>query len=379
MHPTFFIVPLVALVPITIFLYVYLGNMCRFFGLDKRTWKVRGGILGILAVMVFFSHSFFSRGFIGIIHVIVIALIMMAVNFAYRKINHKSSDEGLTKKDSNLWQKIYGCRLVPIVAAFLIMAFGVYNMHDIHQRNYVVETSKGLKQDYKVAMIADLHMGTTMNPKELKKATDRINAEKPDMMVICGDLFDEQTSKKYMEETCKLIGDIQTKYGIYYIYGNHDAVQFIWKPEYTAKEMEAALMANNIIILKDETVEINDDFYLTGRKDAAYLLAERRSPKELLDGLDRDKFRMVLDHQPITFKETSKAGADLQLSGHTHAGQIWPLGIFAQAFGFSDLNEGYTKIGKMQAIVTSGLGGFGTDIRTESNSAFEIITIKSDR
>lgn len=376
MHPTFFIVPLIVLIPISIFAYVYLGNMCHFFGADKNTWKVRLIVITILCVMIFFSHSFFSKGFIGVVHVIAIALIMMGINYIYRKVTRRKRSEGTTEWDSNLWQKIYGCHLVPIVLGFVIMAYGVYNMHNIVQKDYTVETDKNLNQQYKIAMIADIHMGTTMNVNELENVIDRIKANNPDLVVLCGDIFDESTSKEYMEKTCELIGSINPKYGIYYVYGNHDAAQFIWEPDYTAEEMEKSLINAGITILKDQSKVVNNDFYIVGRKDAAYLEADRLSSRELLSDMSKNKFILMLDHQPTTFEESSDAGVDLLLSGHTHAGQIWPIGIFAEAFGYSDLNEGYEKIGEMQAIVSSGLGGFGTDVRTESHSAYEIITLK---
>jgi len=128
--------------------------------------------------------------------------------------------------------------------------------------------------------------------------------------------------------------------------------------------------------LADESYEINDDFVIIGRGDAAFSKdANRESGQDLIRTIDKNKFILLLDHQPIELKKNSQLGFDLQLSGHTHAGQIWPTGLLGQMFGLVELNYGYEKIGDFQIIVSSGMSGWGYPVRTEAHSEYDVIDI----
>ena len=378
MHPTFFILPLIALIPICFYFYKYIAAMAEFFGMSRKHRKAKVLIITLLAIIIAFANSFFSIGFFTIVHIIVFALIMALINLIYRKAAKVPKGKGRTKEDANLWEKIYGCRLVPIILAAVFMIYGYFNMTNVIEKDFTITTDKELSQDYTVAMIADLHMGVSMDVETLEEYCQEISAKNLDFLVITGDMVDEDTTKEEMIGACKAIGNIETRYGIYYVWGNHDATQFIWPPDYTIEELQAELKANGIVELQDETALINNEINIVGRKDAAYLLADRKTVTEMMDSLNKDNYTIVLDHQPITLEETSQSGADLQLSGHTHAGQLLPLGYLMEMFGYCDLKEGYADWNGMDVIVSSGFAGFGSPIRTESHSAYEIITITGE-
>lgn len=136
-------------------------------------------------------------------------------------------------------------------------------------------------------------------------------------------------------------------------------------------------MSNNIRLLQDKTYDINNEFAITGRDDIGFAKEEQReSGSNLISGVDSDKFILLLDHQPCELKENDKLGYDLELSGHTHAGQIWPVGQLSGILGFGELNYGYKKLSNMQAIVTSGMAGWGYPIRTGSHSEYVMIDIQ---
>ena len=86
---------------------------------------------------------------------------------------------------------------------------------------------------------------------------------------------------------------------------------------------------------------------------------------------------IVLDHQPSEYKKAENTGCDMILSGHTHAGQIWPVGLFASLFHFDELNYGEQKQGNLDAIVTSGIAGWGYPIRTEKHSEYVVVNLIS--
>jgi len=122
-------------------------------------------------------------------------------------------------------------------------------------------------------------------------------------------------------------------------------------------------------------LEYTGDILLVGRED---LSASRISSKELLKNQNTEKYIIMVDHQPVEYENNAQSGVDLMLSGHTHAGQIFPAGYLIKWFHMSDLWYGHTKIGNMDAIVSSGLAGWGYPIRTQKNSEYVIIDIQRE-
>ena len=140
--------------------------------------------------------------------------------------------------------------------------------------------------------------------------------------------------------------------------------------------MKKFLEDSNIHILEDESVLINDQFYVIGRKDASLtekIDETRKAPAQLTEKLDRSKPIIFIDHQPKELEEISQAGADLDLCGHTHNGQIFP-GSLAIRF-FWENSCGYLKKGDMHNIVTSGAGVWGPNMRVGTDSEICSITV----
>ena len=126
-------------------------------------------------------------------------------------------------------------------------------------------------------------------------------------------------------------------------------------------------------------MELNDEFVLGGRMDLSYSRRDdgfpRNSTKTIFSEKNQKAFILLLDHQPVDLKENEEAGVDLQLSGHTHGGQIWPIGLISDLLGFGELNYGYKKSGNFQVIVSSGIGGWGYPIRTGCHSEYLMVTV----
>ena len=128
--------------------------------------------------------------------------------------------------------------------------------------------------------------------------------------------------------------------------------------------MEDTITQAGIQILEDETTVINQEIALIGRADRGGRNAKRKDISSLVKELNPEQEWIVLDHQPSEYKKAENTGCDMILSGHTHAGQIWPVGLFASLFHFDELNYGEQKQGNLDAIVTSGIAGWGYPIRT---------------
>jgi predicted MPP superfamily phosphohydrolase len=226
-------------------------------------------------------------------------------------------------------------------------------------------------------MIADLHFGTSMGEEKLKKYCSDIEEKKPDLVVLCGDIVDQNTTLSQMENAANILGNIKSSYGVFYVYGNHDRRTYGSSRNFSADQLRNQLMSNGIHVLEDEIYNMNDEFTIIGRKDKGFTSGiKRETSEELLSNVDKRKFLLLLDHQPSEFLENSNAGLDLQLSGHTHGGQIWPEGLFNEMTGVGQLNYGYEEINNYQVIVSSGISGWGYPLRTGSHSEYVVVDVK---
>jgi predicted MPP superfamily phosphohydrolase len=300
--------------------------------------------------------------------VVVASLFLEIINIIYVKLYRKEAVK------SKLWNSFFCSGLLPVIFTVLILGYGYFNMQDVMETHYTVHTSKAIRQKgYRIALIADLHSGTTMNENTLKKYCNKIEKNKPDLVVLCGDIVDERTTLKQMKAAANILGHIKSSYGTFYVYGNHDKNTYSSKPNYSVEKLTNELKNNKIHVIEDGIYKLNNEFTVIGRKDRGFSSENsRKTCKALLKNVNKNSFLLLLDHQPSELKGNSKLGIDLQLSGHTHGGQIWPTGLL----GFGDLIYGYEKIGRYQVIVTSGLGGWGYPIRTGSHSEYVIVDVK---
>jgi predicted MPP superfamily phosphohydrolase len=249
-------------------------------------------------------------------------------------------------------------------------------MH-VEFKEYSLQTEKMLESDkLTIAMISDLHLGTTMNAKKLEEYCTQINEKNPDVILLLGDIFDENTDKESMELACQAFGTLSSRYGTYYVFGNHDVNNYRPIVSLEKRDITDNLIKNKIKILDDESTMINNSFYLIGRSDISFFKnSKRKTISQLIEPLDTNKYMILLDHQPLELETAASLGIDLQLSGHTHSGQIWPIGLIAKVFHINELNYGNKKIENYNAIVTSGIGCWGYPLRLGSNSEIVIIQI----
>lgn len=267
--------------------------------------------------------------------------------------------------------------------AFIIFAViiigSVYGMNHIEQTEYNLTTDKIDNKSYSIVFISDTHYGTVQNKQLLKDTVQKINEIKPDIVVLGGDIVDDRTTNHDMKEVFTELGKINATYGTYYVFGNHDTQPYETDYEngnrtFTNEELNQSIKGNNITILSDEKTTINNDIVLVGRSDAMWDNAkERVNVSELINDSDLSKYLVVLDHQPIDYLENSKTGADLQISGHSHGGQVFPFSIFLKVT--DNLVYGKYNFGDMTQIVSSGLTGWGWPMRNEAKCEYVLINI----
>lgn len=265
----------------------------------------------------------------------------------------------------------------------LFSVYGIFHAHDTKVTSYNVSVNKsgGSLDSLKIALIADTHLGYSVGVPELQKTADLINAMQPDVIVLAGDIFDnDYDAMDDPEKLIEIFRSMKSTYGIYACYGNHDIPEKLLagfrldskEDKEADTRMDDFLESAGIHLLSDETVLVDNSFYIAGRIDYSHGGASRRlSPEDLLADLDHEKPIIVIDHQPKELEELSEAGADLDLCGHTHDGQIFP-GNLATRIAWEN-SCGLLKKGDMYNIVTSGVGLWGPDMRVGTDS--EVVEI----
>lgn len=271
-----------------------------------------------------------------------------------------------------------GCIAAVILGS--VCTYGLYNARNIKQKSYDITVDKQCKgnQDLKIALVADLHMGYSIGVEHIEQMVNKINALDADAVVIAGDIFDNRyESLDDPEGIIRQLKSIKSKYGVYATYGNHDIEESIImgftfggkKNKTNGKEMTQLLSDANITLLRDESVLVNDSFYLVGRRDFSKPSTSdgsRLSPKELTKDLDKSKPIIFIDHEPSELQETADAGADIDLSGHTHDGQVFPGNLLIKLAWENPC--GMIKKDSMYSVVTSGVGVYGPFMRVCTDS-----------
>ncbi len=254
--------------------------------------------------------------------------------------------------------------------AFLV--FGILNMQIVTPR-YHTYTSEKLTQTHTLAFLADLHVGSAQPFSVTEKTIAKIKAEQPDFLVLGGDITDDYTTKDEMEATFALFKNIG--FPVYYIYGNHDRqghAEYAHGRQYTEAEFEQAMRDNGVVILQDTFVQIAPDLLLLGREDITE--GERRADPVTLANPNPASYLIVADHQPTEFvKKNLLFGTDLQLSGHTHAGQLFPLKWLYALIGGYVFGD-YTAQDALMNV-SAGACGWRMPLRTDARCNFEIITL----
>lgn len=290
------------------------------------------------------------------------------------------------RKTSQRWLIGSGWFVLFSVAALIL--YGTYNARTIRITDYSLELENSTmkNESLKIALIADLHMGYSIGCEHLQQLVEKLNRLEPDLVCIAGDLFDNQyESLEDPEKIAEILGGIQSRYGVYACFGNHDYEEeilagftFSSDREVTVGSgMRELLKAANIRILEDETVLIDDKFYLAGRKDYSSRQksgVQRKTPEELLGSLDPSLPVLVMDHQPKEAEELAAAGADLDLCGHTHDGQLFPANLITRLMWPN--SYGVQKEGTMYQVVTSGAGIFGPYMRIGTRSEIALIHLQ---
>lgn len=274
--------------------------------------------------------------------------------------------------------KYYYAGWTAILATVVYLSVGWYFNHNVWIRTYTFETEKNIR-DLRVVMFADSHIGTTFDSKGFAALLAKMQKQNPDIILIAGDYVDDDTPREEMITASKALGNLNTTYGVYFALGNHD--KGYYSPAhrgYSGAELLAELKKNGVKILGDEAELVDNMFYILGRKDSSekYRGGTRKEIRELTENLEKDKFVIVMDHQPNDYKNLAETEVDLVVSGHTHGGQLFPFNKIGEWIGANDLTYGHERRNRTDFVVTSGLSDWAIKFKTGTKSEFVVIDVR---
>ena len=255
-----------------------------------------------------------------------------------------------------------------------ILFFGFINAREPVIKNVHLRVHKNVNgmKTLRMTVVSDIHIGV-INGKNfaegLVRSLKRLN---PDIILLPGDILDETTNRIIEQAPGEPFKSLHPKYGVWAVTGNH---------EYFGGVANAInfFRHSGIRLLRDKAIKIDNKFYLAGRDDRSkdrFGGEKRKSLAEVLHGVDKSFPVILLDHQPIGLGEARENGVDLQISGHTHHGQLWPLNIITNIV--YELSWGYMQKGGTHYYVSSGYGTWGPPVRTGNTPEIVIITITFD-
>ena len=277
-----------------------------------------------------------------------------------------------------------GILCLSLAAALALLGYGLVHAQRAVVERYDIELDKP-GEDMKIVLLGDLHLSVNSNIDTIRRMVTLVNAEQPDLIVIAGDIFTSSyAGLAHPEQYAEALRGMQSKYGVYAVYGNHDVEETLFggfpispvSQAFRTAEMEAFFDACGFTVLYDRVVDVGS-VQLAGRVDgekAGDGTTDRMAPAELLSGIDPTRPVVVLEHEPKEFKALKDAGADVALCGHTHAGQMFPGNLVIPFF--NENAWGYERVHGLDTVVTAGVGCYGPPMRVGTNSEVSVVNLK---
>ena len=251
------------------------------------------------------------------------------------------------------------------IIATALLCYGHYNYRNPQIVPIDITVDKPMNGSLKIAVISDLHLGYGTGKSTLKHFVDIINSQNPDIILIAGDLIDncvKPVQNAAMHEELSLL---QAPQGIYMAPGNHEYISGY-------EECEKFLKQTPIKMLCDSIVELPCGVQLILRDDT--FNKKRLKLKKLLALADSTRPTILVDHNPREVEKKNNLGADIQISGHTHHGQVWP-GNYITDYIYEQ-SHGYRKWSHSHVWVSSGLSLWGPPIRLGTKGDIAVITLR---
>ena len=305
-----------------------------------------------------FWFAFMLYFFLSIILIDLIRLMNWKLEFFPQIINNNYENV-----------KKYLLAFVVLISSVIIF-IGYLNTRKISVKSLSLEITRkqSALAELNAVVLSDIHLSTINGEKLLSQIVDKINELKPDIVFIPGDIVDDRAKTLKGEGIGVSLSKIKSKYGVFASTGNHEFINGI---NGTSK----FITENGITLIRDSSLLIVDSFILAARDDASknsFAEQRRKSLDEIISNADQNYPIILLDHTPFKLEEAEKSGVNLQLSGHTHHGQMFPLNFITKLI--YEVSWGYKKRNNTHYYVSCGVGTWGPPVRLGSES--EIVNLK---
>ena len=244
-----------------------------------------------------------------------------------------------------------------------IFIYGNLNYRHKHREELQLTTNKEMAKPVKLVMMSDLHIGYPNRRKELGRWVDMVNAEKPDIILIAGDIIDGSMRPLLEEEMHKEF--LRLKAPVYACMGNHEYICGKDRAKQFYKDAGIRLLQDSCVVVGDLCIIGRDDY------SNRY---HRASLRELMKQADTSKYCIVLDHQPNHLEQAEQQQVDFQFSGHTHKGQVWPISWVVERM-FECAYGSYQR-GNTRYYISSGMGIWGGKFRIGTRSEYVVVNIR---
>ena len=262
--------------------------------------------------------------------------------------------------------RFWAMLLVPVI----IVAAGILNFNHLTVSRYAIDVPRrsSTAGRLRIVFASDFHLGPLTSLRFLPRFVETVNALEPDLILIGGDVLDADRSGRGAEIFAAPLRRLRARYGVYGVPGNHDG--------YGGANRYAFFAQAGITLLRDEVRKIEGILYLAGRNDQGRPRpgqALRKTVAGLLAETPRDLPVILVDHRPTELPAAAEAGVDVQFSGHTHDGQLFPVNLItARRY---ELSWGYEKKGPTHVFVSCGVQLWGPRVRTAGVSEIMLVDV----
>jgi predicted MPP superfamily phosphohydrolase len=252
----------------------------------------------------------------------------------------------------------------------LIVAAGILNFAHLSISRYAIEVPRRSSSADRIRLVfaSDFHLGAVTSPRFLPRFVETVNALEADLILIGGDVLEGDRQGEGVEAFAAHFRRLRAKYGVYGVPGNHEGFGGANRTSFFARA--------GITLLRDEVKNIEGILYLAGRNVSGRSrpgAARRKTVAELLSATPRDLPVILLDHRPTELEAAAASGVDVQFSGHTHDGQLFPVNLIT-ALQY-ELSWGYKKKGPTHVFVSCGVQLWGPRVRTAGVSEIMLVDV----
>ena len=257
---------------------------------------------------------------------------------------------------------------ITILVCLFLCLFGFYEAEKQARILTYDITSEKIKSPAKIVMLSDTHIEADTSPDKIKRMVARVNSLKADAIVLVGDIVDNTPAKLYkqMEE----LKGLKAKEGVYFVLGNHEFYN-------GAMEWSLKLAHMGFIFLNNTSAKLNNkEVYIAGIPDinTAQNGGLKVKVENVLHGINKDDYVILLSHTPKIAEGVTKENVDLQLSAHTHGGQIYPFHYLSKQSNDGHLAGFYDENG-VKMYVSRGTGYWGPPIRLFAPSEITVFNL----